>query len=415
MLLMVLASACDGLPNLERAQFSCALGGPCVTPDLTFLAVAPRPADILFVVDNSCSMADEQQNLARNFGFFLREIAGAGDYRIGVVTTDVMSLGGQREGSTTSQFDDGFPNRLLSVDAMACEDSGIPLGCLRAGAGATAVITSEAPRDEQIALFSANVLAGSCGDGRETGLEGMVRALSLLGPNECNAGFLRADANLVVIIVSDEEDQAVGRPDVRNYVNELKRRKPIERIRVGVIVGSVEGVAANCNVNGAACGSLCDMPKPAPPNDRWWADGYCHNCSYYRTADCCSAESGARYLDFARAIENESAAADPEITRTGCLPLEGARLACLIDSICQSEFDETLQRIARDLISETSYALGRSTCESDAIEVRVGGKPLAAASYSVTASDQLIIKGEHAPRPGESIEVFFLDDRCAER
>src|SRR5688572_15430483 len=52
-------------------------------------AAVPTPADILFVVDNSGSMADEQERLASNFDAFIREIAGAGDYQIGVVSTDL--------------------------------------------------------------------------------------------------------------------------------------------------------------------------------------------------------------------------------------------------------------------------------------------------------------------------------------
>ena len=51
--------------------------------------MAPTPTDILFVVDNSGSMADEQENLAQNFDQFIQQIAGAGDYRIAVVTTDL--------------------------------------------------------------------------------------------------------------------------------------------------------------------------------------------------------------------------------------------------------------------------------------------------------------------------------------
>lgn len=383
--------------------------------ETTVPAAKPRPADIIFVVDNSCSMADEQENLARNFNAFIQEIAGSGDYQIGIVTTDVLSENGQREGLTTSIFRDSFPNTFLTIDSnTACRNTGIPLGCFRVGEGAAkAVITSEDDRDNQIALFRSNILVGSCGDGRESGLDGMLRALSLLGPNECNAGFLRPDANLVVIIVSDEEDQAAGRPNIRNYVNELERLKPIERIRVGVIVGSVEGVAANCNVNGAACGTLCDMPKPAPPDDQWWDDGRCHSCSYYQTPDCCSADSGSRYVDFARAIEAAVAGADPDIARTGCQPQEDARLACLVDSICQNEFNETLKRIARDLISVPEYVLDPPTCNPDGVRVKVGDTDLPKEAFTVRNRDTLIITDkDYAPKPGQDVEIFFISEGC---
>ena len=48
-----------------------------------------RAVDILFVIDNSYSMADEQKSLDENFGNFLDQlIAANADFRIGVVSTD---------------------------------------------------------------------------------------------------------------------------------------------------------------------------------------------------------------------------------------------------------------------------------------------------------------------------------------
>src|SRR5262245_7250429 len=60
----------------------------------------PIPADILFVVDNSGSMADDQENLARNLDKFIDVIAGSsgGDYQIAVTTTDLDSPGGEQGG-----------------------------------------------------------------------------------------------------------------------------------------------------------------------------------------------------------------------------------------------------------------------------------------------------------------------------
>ena len=51
-------------------------------------AVKPTLADILFVVDNSGSMADEQENLALNFDAFIREHRRQRRLPDRVVTTD---------------------------------------------------------------------------------------------------------------------------------------------------------------------------------------------------------------------------------------------------------------------------------------------------------------------------------------
>src|SRR5687767_15405232 len=76
-------------------------------------ALAPTPTDILFVVDNSGSMADEQENLAVNFGRFIEQIAGSGDYRIAVVTTDVDKAPSEWEGLQNFVYSPNYPNVLV--------------------------------------------------------------------------------------------------------------------------------------------------------------------------------------------------------------------------------------------------------------------------------------------------------------
>src|SRR5262245_37249544 len=79
-------------------------------------AATPTPADILFVVDNSGSMADEQQRLADNFDKFINQIAGAGDYQIGIVSTDLETMNGEVSGLVNSIFNDASPFYLQSID-----------------------------------------------------------------------------------------------------------------------------------------------------------------------------------------------------------------------------------------------------------------------------------------------------------
>ena len=51
--------------------------------------VTTPEVDVLFVIDNSCSMQEDQDNLAQNFPFFLEFFRGSGlDYHIGVTSTD---------------------------------------------------------------------------------------------------------------------------------------------------------------------------------------------------------------------------------------------------------------------------------------------------------------------------------------
>lgn len=134
-----------------------------------------RPkVDLLFVVDNSGSMSEEQAALAANFADFMTFAnAQQVDYHIAVTTTDVDSGGEQ--------------GRFVPLDNSRPR-----------------ILTPLTPN--VAAVFAENVNVGTSGSADEKGLEGAYRALNpaaLAGPN---AGFLRDDAMLSVIIVSDEQD-----------------------------------------------------------------------------------------------------------------------------------------------------------------------------------------------------------------
>src|SRR5690606_25028489 len=91
------------------------------------------------------------------------------DFHIGVVTTDF-------------EYDSIDRGRLLGVPP---------------------VITKH---DDYVALFQERALVGIGGSGREKGLQVAEYALSPIMTTGPNAGFLRETANLLVVIVSDEED-----------------------------------------------------------------------------------------------------------------------------------------------------------------------------------------------------------------
>ena len=91
-----------------------------------------EPVDILFVIDNSGSMSDEQQNLASNFNRFIEVLADQVDldYRIAAVTTDQAPNSNiERTGSRTVfspvPANTTFEPRYLSSDVNEsnCLDS----------------------------------------------------------------------------------------------------------------------------------------------------------------------------------------------------------------------------------------------------------------------------------------------------
>lgn len=172
-----------------------------------------QPAvDILFVVDDSGSMAEEQQNVAANFQAFIQFTAGLGiDYHIGIVTTDT-SNGGE-----------------LVAPYIA-----------NTGPDATA---------DPVAAFVSAVNVGTSGSASERGLQSARLALTSPAVDGANAGFLRDDALLSIIFVSDEEDQSTG--DVAEYVDAYVAAKDYDAD--AVIASAVAGdVPLGCDGAGGS-------------------------------------------------------------------------------------------------------------------------------------------------------------------
>lgn len=156
-------------PEATATQFGTAHLGEWVTEE--FAQSGDNATDILWVVDNSGSMGGEQSALAANFASFIQIVEALGvDYQIGVVTTDVG------EG-----------------------------GVLR---GSTPVLTPNTPSVAD--AFAANVNVGTNGSPNEKAFDSAWMALNSpnTDPGGPNAGFLRDDAALYVISVSDEQEQS---------------------------------------------------------------------------------------------------------------------------------------------------------------------------------------------------------------
>jgi hypothetical protein len=159
-----------------------------------------RAVDILFVVDDSNSMMEEQASLLANFPVFISVLetveGGLPDVHIGVVSTDVGA--GPFAIAGCSGTGDGG---ALRVGDAACRPVGASyISDVSDGAGGR--ITNYPGTLAE--AFSCNAALGISGCGFEQQLESMRRALN--GSNGGNAGFLRDDAYLAVIFITDEDD-----------------------------------------------------------------------------------------------------------------------------------------------------------------------------------------------------------------
>lgn len=160
--------------------------------DSGVVATGCQKMDVLFVIDDSGSMVEEQAHLIASFQGFVDVLDASGlDYRVGVITT----------GRSYS-----FWQETLFGQALELPQTG-PDGRLHAPAACGLsnpwIDGSSARRVEQFAC-SANV--GTSGAALEMPLGAMRDAFSARLQDGNNAGFLRHDALLSVVILTDEND-----------------------------------------------------------------------------------------------------------------------------------------------------------------------------------------------------------------
>ncbi len=248
---------------------TCLLIGACNQPKLkktlppdvrvdTYAQQSASKIDVLWVVDDSGSMAPRQENLAKNFQAFIDVfVKGSIDYRIAVTTTDIFKVRGQLKGSP----------KILNPKTPGV-----------------------------VAAFERNVRVGIDGSPYEAGLQAALQALELQRDanlvketaretcraackgmkvcfDACDAAneseFLRRDAYLYLIFVADEEDQSSE--DVRFYWRSFETAKGVGNdgtVTTAAIMGDVPSNACGAtpgtrykalsDLTGGEVGSICD-------------------------------------------------------------------------------------------------------------------------------------------------------------
>ena len=178
----------------------------------TFVQRVNDKVDVLFVIDDSCSMLDEQMSLAANITQFIRQATlRSSDFHLGITTTTV------------------FPTPGLLVGP---------------------VLNRGTPSLEQ--QFRAQAAVGTSGSGIEQGLEAMAGAFRAADRGvRPNAELFRSDAATLVVIISDEDDQSPAPP--LTYFGLLQSR-PAVAVQLALITGQ----AAGCR---SAGGSATPAPR----------------------------------------------------------------------------------------------------------------------------------------------------------
>ncbi len=228
---------------------------PSVDPSIDVDAEPCTKLDLLYIVDNSESMMEEQESLVRSFPAFIDRVQNllpGTDVHIMVVDTDASSL------PTYSSLSD-LVNGNVSCDpnpsccAEVCVLASIPFvdaffsscngtncadlsqldwdddACDEAlGAGRRLSVDGEVcdvdnpgryilgDQPDLAGKFSCVARAGTRGSVNGQPMGALLSALSAThnAPSGCNTGFLREDAVLAITIVTDEEDsRSPGDPE----------------------------------------------------------------------------------------------------------------------------------------------------------------------------------------------------------
>jgi hypothetical protein len=257
-------------------------------------------ADILFVIDNSGSMGIWQTALTDNFTSFISVFSVTGvDYQIAVITTDDSMFSGPILTDTTPDLETEFTDQAI---------------------------------------------AGTYGSAMERGLQHAEEATSPGGDASPGSSFLRADAKLIIIFVSDEKDWSL-KTDAE-YVSHFNSLKTSESM---IVTHAVVG----------------DSPSGCSLSTSSWA----------------SADYGEGYIEVSA--------------------LTGGSFV----SICSADWGADLETLAHDSILDSSFELSDIPFE-DSIVVEVDGVPVTAWTYNIL-ENSINFSGSDIPASESLIEINY--------
>lgn len=200
-------------------------------------SVEPRCTniDFLFVVDNSGSMSDDQQNLIANFPIFVEGInywiPSLDSYHLGVVTTDAYKWnqeGCQQLGSLVTRIGNYSDTKVCGVGGFDPYYDGYRY------------MTNNDDLDD---TFSCAANVGSSGSGSELQLLAAIQAAEnyINAPGQCNEGFMRDDALFVLVLLTDEDDHSGSSPqEVYDHFLWLKGYEKGEENKSMVVLSIVD-------------------------------------------------------------------------------------------------------------------------------------------------------------------------------
>jgi hypothetical protein len=276
------------------------------------------PADIMFSVDASCSMSDNTSQLATNFSSFISQLSNFSN------NWQVMVTGGDTGCNVGGILTPSTPNYVNTFkEAVKCKE-----------------------------LSS---LSGQCWPMGDTYTEALLtearNAIENTDQGECNAGFIRPEAMLHIILVSDEPEQSVdisGETWQQLADQIIAKRGTAGMVRISSIVGDVP--------NGCQSGGWFG-------SDAYPGEGYVDATNY----------------------------------------TNGVFL-----SICDNWSDPAnLQLLAETSVLLDAYPLDHGAVE-ETIQVSVNSYPVSDQYWHYDANTQSVMFDSNAPQEGSSVTITYV-------
>ena len=312
---------------------------------------AKKPVDILFIVDTSGSMSEEQTYLATNFDSFINKMKSTGvQFQTALTSTDICDPYGALTPECPVAYGGNFETRLQ--------------GRFVGTTGRTVLKDSDA---DLVTKFNSYAKMGVNGSGFEHGLRAAHLAVekSLSGANQA---LIRSNAFLSIIVVSDEEDDGLGLSQTDSATGKNFHREGLTNYKYthNDFINYVNGVKGKGNFAVTAitgtrdqAGKICTSAHSRPP------------------------EEGTQYINAANATGGK------------------------VQSICEVNWSQSLGEIGQDLTAQISQISLQKVPYVPSIVVKVNGAAVTTWEY-VSGSNGIKFGATSTPPPGAQISVTYL-------
>lgn len=373
----------------------------------TVVELEPTRTDILFVVDNSCSMTQKQEQLAASLEHFVNSLNNAEirqDFQIGIITTSIWQLTPEDNGTPML-----WPEESGRLQTKKRQD----------GSFTPKVLSPSSPTF--LEDFKLAVRVGNEGSGQETHLEAAWRAVGDVPVGEGenrpliaipqeeggNKGFLRDGARLLVITLTDEDDCSERRdsptveigPDLTiDYCDKQQGKLTPASEYLALFRGLKDSLGRPREVSFAAIAPVGMANRSVFRVDDFVFDSEGVKQPGFHNIDCpTSLGVGRRIVEFAK---------------------EFADIRLNVDSICDPSYQETLVAFARFAEASNEYELKVPPPDPNLLHIEItrgDGTPQHCAYRESTPDESTTGWFEYAaPKDGAKARVY-LRGKCARR